>query len=251
MAYCEIKFKSVTLQKAMGMQVLLPQVDVPGPYPVFYLLHGLSDDYSIWQRHTRIEWYVRELPLIVVMPDGGRSFYCDAVQGPAWESYFMNDLIGFIDRFFPTVAAREGRVIGGLSMGGYGAFKLALSHPDKFCSAVSHSGALGIARGLPRDELQPELDRIFGPDPKGGPNDLFALAEKRTPADLPALRFDCGVDDFLIEHNRDFHQHLTRLDLPHEYAEFPGEHTWDYWDEHVQQALAFHCRALGLDQTPT
>ncbi|NCO38257.1 MAG: esterase family protein [Armatimonadetes bacterium CG_4_10_14_3_um_filter_66_18] len=248
MAFCEIKFRSSTLQKCMAMNVLLPQVETPRPYPVYYLLHGLSDDHTIWHRHTRIEWYVRELPLIVVMPDGGRSFYCDAVDGPAYETYLMEDLIGFVDRFFPTIAAREGRAIGGLSMGGYGAMKLALKFPDRFCSAVSHSGVLNLARSLPREDLRAELRQLFGDDPAGGKDDVFSLAENANPATLPALRIDCGVDDGLLQHNRDFHALLEQRGLPHEYAEFPGGHTWDYWDEHVQEALAFHCRALSFGQ---
>jgi S-formylglutathione hydrolase FrmB len=64
----------------------------------------------------------------------------------------------------------------------------------------------------------------------------------------PAIRFDCGVDDFLIKHNRDFDAHLTALGIPHEYQEFPGSHSWDYWDEHVQEAIAFHCKALGIER---
>lgn len=251
MPFCELKFKSPTLQKCLALNVLLPQVEAPGPYPVFYLLHGLSDDHTIWMRHTRLEWYVRDLPLIVVTPDGGRSFYCDAVAGPAYETYLLEDVIPLVDRFFPTVAAREGRVLGGLSMGGYGALKLAFKFPDRFCSAVSHSGALNIARGMLREDLHAELRRIFGTDAAGGKDDLFALAEAaaarpESRAALPALRFDCGVDDGLLAQNRSFHELLTRLDIPHEYEEFPGAHTWDYWEEHLQDALAFHCRVLGL-----
>jgi len=251
MPFCELKFRSATLQKHMAMNVVLPQVDTSGPYPVFYLLHGLSDDHTIWMRHTRLEWYVRQLPLIVVMPDGGRSFYCDAVNGPAYETYLLEDVIPLVDRFFPTVAAREGRVIGGLSMGGYGAMKLAFKFPDRFCSAVSHSGALNVVRGMLRQELREELGRIFGDSPEGGKDDLFALAEAAAQdssriAALSALRFDCGLDDGLLAQNRSFHELLTRLGIPHEYEEFPGAHTWDYWDEHLQEALAFHCRALGL-----
>ena len=60
------------------------------------------------------------------------------------------------------------------------------------------------------------------------------------------MRIDCGVGDFLIEHNRQFHRHLERLGVPHEYEEFEGEHEWGYWDVHVQEALEFHCRNLGI-----
>jgi S-formylglutathione hydrolase FrmB len=229
------------------MNVLFPERTVgEPPFPVFYLLHGLSDDHTIWSRRTSIERHVAGLPLIVVMPDGGRGFYCDAVEGPAYERHVMEDVIGFVDRTFRTIPERRGRVIGGLSMGGYGAVKLALKFPQHFCSAVAHSAAFDVRRRIERPEIAPEMRRIFGPTPGGGPDDPFALAEKVDRKLLPALRIDCGREDGLIEENRAFHRHLETLGIPHEFEEFPGAHTWDYWDRHVQEAIVFHRKALGL-----
>lgn len=249
MALCDLHYFSKSLNKQTAANVILPESDeLSGPYPVLYLLHGLSDDYTIWQRRTSIERYVQNLLLIVVMPDGGRGFYTDAEQGFAYESAIVHDLIGLIDRTFPTRAERAGRCVGGLSMGGYGAMKLALRHPDLFCSAVSHSGALRFGH-YPMNEDTPfdaEFRRVIGADPVGGPNDLFALAEGIDRALLPALRIDCGTDDFLIEANRDFHAHLESLGIPHEYAEYTGAHEWSYWDLHIQEALTFHARNLGI-----
>src|SRR5579859_7829669 len=133
MAFCELKFFSKSLNKATAADVLLPECDSSGPFAVMYLLHGLSDDHTIWQRRTSIERYVQDLPLIVVMPDGGRGFYTDAKEGMAWESSIVKDLVQFVDGRFQTKANRAGRCVGGLSMGGYGALKLALKYPDMFC----------------------------------------------------------------------------------------------------------------------
>jgi putative tributyrin esterase len=155
-------------------------------------------------------------------------------------------VIGFVDRTFHTMPERQGRVIGGLSMGGYGAIKLALKYPQLFCSAVAHSAALDVRRRIERPEIAEEMRRIFGPAPGGGPDDPYALAATMDRRLLPALRLDCGLEDGLLEENRAFHRHLEQLGIPHEYAEFPGAHTWDYWDHHVQEAIAFHQRALGL-----
>ena len=247
MAFCSVQFRSSALEKACSMNVILPEAEAPtGRYPVYYLLHGLSDDHTIWCRRTSIERYVQSLPLIVVMPDGGRSFYCDAVSGPRYETLMIEDVIGFVDRFFPTIASREGRVIGGLSMGGYGSMKLALKFPDQFCSVVAHSSCHNIAR-RPVEELSNELRLILGSEPANGKDDLFAIVENAELSKLPAIRFDCGVDDFLLDDNRLFHQHLESLNIPHEYEEFPGEHSWAYWDVHVQEAIAFHCKALGIN----
>jgi len=63
---------------------------------------------------------------------------------------------------------------------------------------------------------------------------------------VPALRLDCGTDDFLLEENRLFHRLLESMHVPHEYEEFPGDHNWAYWDTHIQQAVAFHARNLKL-----
>lgn len=252
MAIATLNFYSPALQKQTPCNVILPEIEGhDGPFPVYYLLHGLSDDYSMWQRKTSIGRFVQMLPLIVVMPDGGRGFYTDALEGFAYESFITQDLIPLVDRMFHTVAHRSGRSIGGLSMGGYGAIKMALKHPDLFVSANSHSGALGFAHGLWRAE-EAEFARITGPDPVGGPNDCFALAQKYASpterAGLPALRLDCGTSDFLIEHNRAFHEHLDALGIAHEYLEAPGAHDWGYWDKHVQGALRFHAAHLGVSK---
>ena len=247
MAFATLHFHSPVLAKACSMTVIVPEGSVgTPPFPVCYLLHGLSDDHTSWARHTSIERHVAGLPLIVVMPDGGRGFYCDAAAGPAYERYLLEDVIGFVDRTFHTMPERQGRVIGGLSMGGYGAIKLALKYPQLFCSAVSHSAALDVQRRLERPEVAAEMRRIFGPAPGGGPNDPYALAATIDRTLLPALRLDCGLEDGLLEENRAFHRHLEQLGIPHEYAECPGAHTWEYWDCHIQEALAFHQRVLGL-----
>lgn len=254
MPFAEIRFRSGALDKDSAMYVLLPKpAGARARYPVFYLLHGLSDDHTIWHRRTRIEWYVRDLPLIVVMPDGGRSFYCDAVDGPPYEKYFLEDVVGFVDHFLPTIAERSGRVIGGLSMGGYGALKLGLKRTDLFCSVTAHSGCHAIVRELVEhgtlrgyEELDDELYRIYGKPPRFD-DDPFAMAETADRKKLPAIRLDCGVGDYLLQHSRDIHAHFEKLGIGHVYEEFPGEHTWDYWDQHIQEALAFHCRALRIE----
>lgn len=250
MALIEIRFRAGNALGKMTSALIIHPEGKPGPFPVFYLLHGLSDDHTAWVRWTGIERYVDPLPLIVVMPNGERGFYTDAQDNAsaAFETAITRDLIGFMDGAFKTVASREGRVIGGLSMGGYGAVKLALKHPDLFCAAVSHSGALAAASHplTGTDPWQAEQRKIFGEHPEGGPEDLGALAQRVPPPRRPALRIDCGTDDFLLDANRAFHARLEALGYAHDYQEFPGGHSWDYWDLHVQEALAFFARQLKL-----
>lgn len=252
MALCEIHLsQGNALRKMTSIMALLPE-GKPGPWPVLYLLHGLSDDHTAWQRWTSIERYVRDLPLMVVMPNGERGWYTDSASDPnsAYETLITRDIINFVDATFQTIANREGRVIAGLSMGGYGALKLALKHPDIFRAAASHSGAVEIATHISDQEgnQNSETVRIFGPNPSGGTEDVFALAKNASPETRPALRIDCGVDDFLIEHNRRFHAYLDEISCPHEYAEHPGGHDWGYWDLHIQDTIRFFSEVLAINR---
>lgn len=243
MPLATIEFSSQSLQKRCGMTIILPDPSVKGPYFTLYQLHGLSDDHTMWTRQTSIERYVEGLPLVVVMPDGGRGWYTDALEGYAYESHIMKDTIGFIEKYFPVQKKRGARAIGGLSMGGYGAMKLALKHAGKFRSVVAHSSAFYITYKPIEDA---ERLRIFGGNAKGGDEDVFALAERLKPAECPAIAFDCGKSDELIDSSRALHRHMLKLKIKHSYKEFPGRHEWDYWDTRFPEALKFHRRNLGF-----
>lgn len=247
MAFAHVHWFSKVLEKQVGMHVLLPEVGQP-PFATYYLLHGLSDDYTIWHRRTRIETYVAELPLIVVMPDGFRGFYTNNHAGPAYATYLAEELPAWIERNFPAKRTREGRCIGGLSMGGYGALRLGLGYPDRYVSINSHSGALLAGEQRKHRFSATESEQIFGDNPTGTEHDLTHLARRAKAAGkLPPIRIDCGVDDFLIAENREYHRRLMEMSIPHEYEEFPGAHSWDYWDLHVREALRFHARHLGIE----
>jgi len=234
MALLHVNFDGASIGKRTEMNVLIPD-GRRGPLPVLYLLHGLSDAYADWQRKSRIEWYVRDLPLIVAMPDGARSWYLNTPLHGDYEDHIVRDVIGFVDRTFQTIRARRGRAIAGLSMGGYGAVQLGMKHPGKFTCICAHSGAFLLEAGRPEPPFA-EMMPYF----RKRANQPGALAKgllkRRT---RPALRMDCGREDFLIENNRRFHAHLKRLGYAHEYEEFDGAHDWDYWDAHVRDTLRF------------
>ena len=259
MSLVTLHWKSEVIGKQTTATVILPETGTP-PFATFYLLHGLSDDHTVWLRRTRIEWYVRELPLIVVMPDGYRSFYTKAAEGPDFARHIGEELPAFIERQFQARPERAARAIGGLSMGGYGALRVGLGHADRFCSVNSHSGAVGWGNFEQKTgpsappslsgrgpEFMRELGRIFGENPSGTDHDLMLLATRAQAAGrLPELLLDCGTGDFLIEDNRAFHSRLAGEKVAHVYREFPGSHDWDYWDLHIREALTFHARNLGL-----
>lgn len=246
MAWIDLKFYSRTLERHVSCYALVPERRA-ARMPTYYLLHGRSDDHTIWTRRTRIEWHAQRYPMIVVMPDGQRGFYTDNEEGPAWTRFFCDDLIETIESILPARSGRSTRAVGGLSMGGYGALRLALGRPDLFISANSHSGAV-LHGGKTWDKPEHrEMRQIFGRHPAGSDHDLLALARRaRRSKRLPALMLDCGVEDFLYEDNRAFHASLDKLGVAHEYREFPGAHNWDYWEAHVPEALAFHARALRI-----
>jgi S-formylglutathione hydrolase FrmB len=248
MAFATVNYHSHSLNKASSLNLVFPDdPGAPRPWAAFYLLHGLSDDHTICMRRTSIERYVQGLPLVVVMPDGGRGWYSNALDGYAYEDDLVKDVVGLVERTFPVRAERAGRAIGGLSMGGYGAVKIGLKHLDMFASVNSHSGAVGMLRDADSGRaLSPEFERVFGKTPSGGPEDPFALVEKADHGRLPALRLDCGTGDFLLSQNRAFHNHLASLHIEHEYEEFSGGHDWAYWDKHVQEAVVFHVKNLKL-----
>jgi S-formylglutathione hydrolase FrmB len=238
MAFLNVEHYSMVLHKSNGIYVLLPEQK--GPFPVLYLLHGLSDNHTAWMRRTSIERYAENLPLIIVMANGERGWYCNdpSPSGLPWEDYISGSLVKFVDQAFPTIPHASGRVIAGLSMGGYGAILHHLRHPDVFSAASSHSG--GVAFNCRRFQINGDIDRLSQPFP-AGQYDLFALARKAKKSQVK-LRMDCGTEDFLLEHNRAYHQHLTKLGIEHAYAEFPGVHEWDYWDRHIGDTLDFAMR---------
>ncbi len=237
MALLHIHYFSQALQKQSGMFVIKP--DSEGPYIVVYLLHGMSDDYTIWQRRTSIERYAEKFGLMIVMLDGDRMFYADTVAEIGKYEAHVLESVKFIDTTFRTKDDPKGRGIQGLSMGGYGAMKIGLKYPELFGSIVSHSGALDVQH-LSRTRFSPEMVVVFGTELNPDENcyDLALKAKKNK--NLPAIRFDCGVDDFLIQANRTYNEFLLKSKIKHEYEEFPGEHNWDYWDLHVQDGLRFH-----------
>jgi putative tributyrin esterase len=151
-----IEYDSPSVGRTLKCTIILPvDYETSGRrYPVLYLLHGYSGDYTSWSRHG-VEHAAEPYSWIVVLPDGGNSWFVNWAASEHgekndWEDAIIKDLIGYVDGHFRTVAARQGRAINGLSMGGYGALALGLRHPEMFCSVGSHSGAIEMARSCAR-----------------------------------------------------------------------------------------------------
>ncbi len=255
MALMQCHFFSEVLGLSTTMTVILPQatrtqIGMEGrsfgdKHPTLYLLHGLSDDDSIWLRRTSIERYAAAYGLAVVMPQVHRSFYTDMKHGGKYWTFLSEELPALARSFFPLSDKREDNFVAGLSMGGYGAFKWALRCPDQFAAAASLSGAVDMAthmKELVDSPLHPLFEEIYGgEDLTGTDNDLIWLLEQgeKLAGPKPKLYQCCGTDDFLVEDNRRFTAacQKTSYDLTVLYDE--GSHEWGYWDDHIQQVLAW------------
>ena len=218
-------------------------------YKTLYLLHGLSDDHTVWMRRTSIERYAITYGIAVVMPAVDRSWYADLESGAKYFTFISKELPAVCRSFFAGMSPRpEDNFVAGNSMGGYGAMKLALTFPEAFGGCASLSGALELTGKLWLGVKDPvEWKNVFGEafasmdDLVGNENDVFYLAEQasKEKLPLPKLYMWCGTEDGLLEANRAFDAHLTSLGIPHTYEESAGLHDWAAWDEHIQRALDF------------
>jgi putative tributyrin esterase len=251
MALLRCDFFAETLGLSTSMTVLLPerasgQIGMGGStrtgVPVLYLLHGLSDDDTIWTRRTSIERYVSELGLAVVMPQVHQSFYSDEVHGLPFWTFLTEELPTVVHQFFRLSESREDTFVAGLSMGGYGAMKWALREPWRFAAAASLSGALALSH--PSDRADPGfarlMQRVFGAGPTDGTSDdVLHLVSTADPGVLPSLYVACGTEDFLYPANEEFVRRASAAGVPLTVDVGPGDHEWSYWDAQIQQVLAW------------
>lgn len=247
MFFSDFHFRSDALGIQTAAYVLLPDEKTllrsQTPVPVLYLLHGLSDDHTMWLRQTRVEDYAAQRRLAVVMPAANRSFYMDMAQGAKYDTFIAEELPRVIERYFPVGRKRSQRFAAGLSMGGYGAMKLGLSRPSRYAAVASLSGVLGIEHvydgGEPSEFLH-EMDSVYGGKEQlvAGPGNLSRLAQRlsRTPARAPKIYMACGTEDFLFEQNERFFQRFGQA-LSIEYHTEPGAHTWDFWDRNIERVI--------------
>lgn len=259
-AFETVQFQSQLVGKTLPYNVILPRDYQTSRtrYPVLYLLHGFSGHYSDWATRTNLADYAAEYRLIVVTPEGNNGWYTDSATNAAdkYETYILQELIPDVDRRFRTIQTRYGRGIAGLSMGGYGALKFGLKHPDQFVFAASLSGATATAAWTEEDlkgmtAIRDSLFGVFGPagSETRRKNDIFQIVRGLTPArvtTLPYFYLDCGTEDFLIDMNQQFAVVLREKKVAHEYRELPGNHNWAYWDQQVQEVLRIAAQKMRL-----
>jgi putative tributyrin esterase len=241
---------SIAMNKTYKAAIVLPDSYVKSKinYPVLYLLHGADGHFDNWLKKTPNKKLLHELAdqynMIIVTPEGEKySFYIDRPGDKAnqFETHIAKEVIQKIDATYRTINNKNGRMITGLSMGGHGALYLATQYPELFCAAGSMSGALDMDTLLESDPVKrlkkmTEMGFAESSVSEGfKPYSIVNLTEKIKENNL-ALLIDCGVDDFLIESNRELHRRLVYNKTPHDYIERPGAHSWQYWED----ALPYH-----------
>jgi S-formylglutathione hydrolase FrmB len=207
------------------------------------LLHGSGADFREWSNRSDAMPFAERI--ILVMPQGDSSYYVNAVDRPAdrYEDYIVQDLISDVENRFPIGRGRPNRAIVGVSMGGFGAIKIALSHPDLFVFAGALSPATDVPRrpfSIRRVQQYRNLRAIFGP--WGGSarqsSDPLLLARSVDPARAPYLFLTCGEGESLLPPNREFAAVLTEQHLPFEFRVLPGGHDWNQWNKQLPGLFA-------------
>lgn len=234
---------SASMQKTIRAVVITPDTyDGNRDFPVVYLLHGYSGNYSNWIKSAPSMRDAADVyQTIIVCPDGAfSSWYWDSPIDPTmrYETYVSNELVAWVDSKYKTIKSRTGRGITGLSMGGHGALYLAFKHQDVFGTAGSMSGGVDI-RPFPNNwEMAKRLGKYADAPENWEKNTVINMLHLLTPNSL-ALIIDCGSEDFFFRVNNNLHEKLLERNIPHDYISRPGGHNWPYWNNAVSYQLLF------------
>ena len=252
MAFLQIQFFSDVLNVASTVNVIMPEanqgigIETSGRKnlpDVLYLLHGYSDDHSIWMRRTSVERYAAAHNLAVIMPAVNHSFYCNEIHGERYWDYVSDELPKTMHRFLRISDRPEQTYVAGLSMGGYGAMRLALTYPKRFAAAASFSGVVDMADLFDQERRSAEMKRIFGSrrDIRNTEYDNLYLIKKNAGAShKPRIYVSCGTDDDLYSQQDPFVEALEENGWDVTASETEGAaHEWGFWDDQIRAFIDF------------
>lgn len=259
MAFLQVSYESKTLNGMTNFSAFIPidtyedstQMKSEKPMKTLYLLHGYTGGQLDWACKARVQGLAQEQNLAIIMPDGHNSFYLDDEdKRELFGEYVGNELVEYTRDLFPLSHKREDTIIGGLSMGGFGALRNGLKYSENFGQILALSSALiidniiDISPGFTDDIADYSYyTRVFGDlkQLKDGDKDPEYLIKKmkKNRRPIPDIYMACGTEDFLLKENRRFHEFLVNKNIKHEYVEGPGEHNWDFWDEYIKKGIEF------------
>jgi len=244
MALFECNIKSDVLELNVAVNVIIPQDVKKGEkLQAVYLLHGYIGNHTDWCRYSSVERYAWEHRFAIIMPGVNNSYYSNTKFGQKYLDYVSIELPEIMSRMFPVSEKREDNFVCGLSMGGYGALRVALHNPKRFSKAASLSGAVNIdsIKKLVEDTPRKHFtNATFGEaSTKDTENDLLYLIQthQKNKQELPNIYLACGTEDFLYKDNLEFKKEMDYLKVPYTYEESKGDHNWAFWDEYLQKVL--------------
>lgn len=259
MAFMHIDYFSPTLLESTDLDVIIPTVEpsdlaagktagrIPdgSRFPVLYLLHGIYGDCSDWVRNTGIERYAQAANLAVVMPGARNSFYTDMAHGSRYYTYIAEEVPQMAEHLLPVSTERQTRYIAGLSMGGYGAFRIAFANPDRFSHAASLSGALAIEplyqMALQQNAFPGNVRDVWADESQIHHTDsdlLYSYHQQKTAGkQMPRLFQACGTEDPLYPMNAGVREALKAEDADLTWQEEHGAHEWNFWDRNIRRVI--------------
>jgi putative tributyrin esterase len=240
----DVTFHSAALRRDMPYRAIL-SVNLPqgSKLPVVYLLHGGGGNFRDWSNNSDVARFA-ERGLILVMPEGDESYYTNSVEHPQdrYEDYIVSDLIADVEKRFPAASNRANRAIVGISMGGFGAVKIALRHPDLFAFVGGLSSALDVPSrpfSVKRIGQWRHHRSIFGPwgSSTRHDNDPFVLGRSADVTAAPYFFLTCGEQEGLLPTNHQFANLLQQRRFRHEFHVVPGGHNWNQWNSRLDDCF--------------
>lgn len=255
--------KSKILGATVRYNVYLPNGFEKGDraYPVVYLLHGLSDDYTAWKDKGGMSLVADELiasgeadEMIIIMPNAGgpdvRHTQCGYFNMPGWnyEDFFFQEFMPQVEEKYRAVSDKGHRAVMGLSMGGGGSTAYCQRHPDLFCACFAMSAWLACDDF--KEEPADKQDCLYKTRQAVDKFSTIKFIENANEETLNKLRtvkwfFDCGDDDFLFDVNATIHQLMRNKGIKHEFRVRNGVHNWEYWHYSLRLALPFVSRCFS------
>ena len=260
-----LTFTSEILNRELGYALYLPPTyeDTSDDYPVLFFLHGANENERRWSTRGFTDIELDRMVLageigefIIAIPFGENSFYTNSVSGEQWEDMVIDEFIPMIESSTRALGTRAGRAISGISMGGYGALKIAMRYPETFNAVSAHSAMLidnfdNVSVNPGAEQLFTLLfDRIFGlsdgMDHWESNNPLRIAGESEGIHSL-RIYFDCGTEDEygFFAGAEQLHQILDMRGIAHEFYLYPGTHGWDDARQRTPTSLKFHWAAFN------
>jgi len=239
-----VSIYSNAMHKSFNCVVIKPQAykKKPAEFPVVYLLHGWSGDFSNWiKKVPEVKNYADKYSIIIVCPDGGySSWYLDSPMDSSmkYETYVGKEVPEYIDAHYRTIKKRTARAITGLSMGGHGAFFLAFRHSDFFGACGSMSGGMNLYSSKNSFDIAKRIGDTVRYADNWKKYSAIGFVEIRSKDSL-AIIFDCGTGDPFFPDNKKLNEKMNQLKIPHEFIERPGNHNWAYWAYSLEYQLMF------------